>query len=79
MPICPPWTPGNGVISSRLTFTDLGLALSLICLLTWQVSSPSLGLSFPHLQNGNRHPPAYHLTGSAGSFLVAELPSRHAC
>ena len=44
--------------------------------------SPSLGLSFPHLQNGNSNTSAYHLTTTASSFLshlVPERPLIHLC
>ena len=44
--------------------------------------SPSLGLSFPHLRNGNSNISTYHLTTAASSFLshlVPELPLRYIC
>ena len=44
--------------------------------------SPSLGLSFPHLRNGNSNISTYHLTTAARSFLshfVPELPLRYIC
>jgi len=76
----PPLTSALGREKSTLLRSRVGSGMNLPADLA--SLSPSLGLSFPHLRNGNSNTCAYHLTTTASSFLshlVPERPLIHLC